>query len=1037
MSLSIVSVPCPGSPDISTLAYSAQFDISGALPSIVLTNASTVIHATSLKWWYVITTPSGTPIHTGSVTTPDVNLVAWTTLTIPTNSWPLLFGNPPCAQVEFSSTSPYICTLYVQDSASNIFSAAIMQTIVRPNGNTQDSCGNFGAASISVNVNCNSKTVQCVDGTNFTYNNILVAAVQSNEWILEYPTDPAGNTPANGTAANTPYVNFTIGYSGAGYVLNILDYATYDMGNGASIKVQYKAINPDTGAPGLVFAVLCNIDLCKLQCQIKTFYELAKQRCGVVDDPATMSKMSRMNFLFNQAIIGILQPLCGINVPEIVQEIQKVGNLSDNCNCGCTDTGINFNYPLGPGNGGSGGCCPISSSVIDSSTNIAPALCPQSYFPVQVKDPTGTTVIGIATDISSLVSILNAYPSWQAYGVAFPEGQCTVGWFPATGVVSIPNIKVILGTTTILSSTTSVGNIVTKGTTNPPPGCPTGDPYPVKVYDPLGLTIIGIANNINDVVSILNANAGWQAYGVASVQDNCHVQWAMTVATEVIPNIQVDSNTTSTSCSNGSTIYTLSIVDPCATSSVLTPASFPGNFYIDFGLGVGKVSLGNIASLTALIAAYNATATKPASISFAAGSVFGQIVVTNTNCTAYSGTIVLTGNLGSESFLLYGGNHSQMIASPPAVGTEQGFGMALGALIGKIPGLPNTVPYWHTCIVGHYLLFTVTTLGVGQLYVYDISSPLNPSLLWAIALPDTGSGNCFTGVPNSQSVSSGGSAIPSIYGLYFPTDNPGQMFATSVFVFESSTGSAWKVDVTTGTVTTSFTNQQLRGKCPRVIGGSDIYFTQDGNMETTGGNTSGVPIGDVVVLATGSFNAGGIALVSIFNSPSEYVWAATYDGINTIYFAGVNGTLAKYSISAVAVTNRYINAFAVSNSRLNIKYFANQILASSLGFAGLTTGTVSLSTPALPTITVTPFANFTPPGSTVANNASHYNALPLGNCLVAVTYDNYADSAHPQGGVALFKLDGTFVGTIPLLAGDVYNVVAVPNISVYVPTSLV
>lgn len=1026
------SVPCTGSPDITTLSYGVKYDISGGIPTIILTNASTVINPTQLIWWYVITSPSATPIHSGSLSTPDVNHIAWTTLQIASGSWPLLFGNPPCAQVEFSSNAPYICTLFVKDSAGNTFSLPIIQTITRPNGNTENSCGNFGGAQVTVQVNCNNKNVFCNDSTNFTYNNILTPTVYTNEWILVYPPDPNGNQPTNATVSNTPNVNFPIGYSGDGYVLNLLDFCTYDMGNGATIKVQYKAINPQTGSPGLTFAVLCNINLCKLQCQIQAFYELSKKSCGQVENTALESKMTQMNFLFNQAIIGILQPLCGIDVPKIIREIQKIGNLDPNCNCGCTDNGINFSYPTSPGGSSSGGCCPVSSNVIDSGTGMAPALCPQSYFPAQVKDPTNTTIIGTATDISSLVALLNSYPAWESYGVAFPEGNCKVGWFPATGIITVPNIEVVLGTTPVLPPTI-ISGCMTILDGSPPGPCTGAGPYPVKVYDSLGTTIIGIANNINDICSLMNANAGWKAYGVVSPIDNCHFQWNLTNGSIIPPCVLVDAQTATSTCVNGTAIYTVAVNDVCQTVA-FTLADFPMNVFVDFGLGAGPVFVANVASMGALVSALNAAPSKPASVTFSAGSVLGQVIATNTNCIAYNGTVAITANLGSEDYMLYGSNHNQMTVPSPLAAAQYGLGLATNAVIGKIAGWPSDVRLWHTIRIGGYMLATAPSAG--RILMWDISNPLAPILLQNLVLNDTGSGNCFTGNPHTITVSSGSTAIPSYYGLYFPTDTP-LLGPVIVYVSESTTGSIWQVNMTTGTVTASFAHTKLLGKCPRCIVNNILYFTQDGDLELVGGLSSGVAEGDIVMLSLATFSSGGLSTTTILLNTSEYVWAASFDGVSTIYFTGENGTLATYDITSDTVTNRYANAFSVAKYRLNTRIFLNAIYASSLIFVGQTTGTQRLITSSLPTIVRTNFANFTPPGGMVANNNTHYNALPLGNCIVLVTYDNWQDSSHAQGGVAVFAVDGTFLGIIQLAAGDIYNVIAIQGISVYAPTTLI
>ena len=1026
-------------PSISCLDFLLAWDISGAQPMVTITNNSTISNNPALKWWIYVESPSHQPIYgvdlntVGVLPTPDF-IGAWTNKVV---NLPTPFGNPPCGQIEFSPNSPYTVTVYVQDDAISppvsFYDFSKTAVLVRPNGNNSNSCGNFGTAKVSMKVDCLGKAVQCFDSTSLVYNNILQPLSTSNLWTLVYPQDPSGAIP-NRVATNVPNVNFPTSINSKGYTLYFNDYATYDYGNGITVKVQYK-LSDKTGA-GQVFAINCNTNLCLLQCQMQKFYELTKSACGVLENADLINKMTRMNWLFNEIVVGIFQPLCGIDVPKLIDEMKRIGNFDDNCDCNCSGSDFGFSNPTGAGTP-AGGCCPSYTNVIDDSTGNPPLKCPADYFPVQVKDPTDTTVIGTAYNINDLVGILNANAAWQAYGTAFPAGNCKVGWFPINPAQIIPVIPVIIIPNVIIPTTTT-GKIVIVGTTTPPPPCPASY-FPVKVYNAPGTTIIGIANNITELVNLLNGDATWQAYGTAAPQGNCFVTWTLKDATVIPPDIQVDTNTGGTGCVNGSTIYTLIVSDICVGTGIATPADFPLNAYIDFNIGGGKIFLGNIADMAALIIAYNTTPTKPASITFSAGSTFGQIVVTNTNCVAYNAAPILTADLGSESFMLYGGNHSQMIASFPATCGEFGLGLAISAIIGKIPGYPSDVPVWHTITIGKYLLFTYPSFG--SVIVFDVTDPINPLYVRTILLPDTASPpHCFTGIPETNSIASGGSPIHSFYDLYFPTDNPGQMSPTAVYVVESVSGSIWKLDITApgSGIVAYFWDQQLRNKCPRVImGGTTLYFTEDGDMGTTGGFSSGVAAGSIVTLDLTNFASGGISQKIIFTAPSEYVWAASFDGLSSIYFCGVNGTLAKFNTTTLAVTATYALAFPVANSRLNIKCFLNAIYASSLGFTATSTGTIRLLTSSLPTIVRTNFANFTPPGSIVANNNSHYNALPLGNCLVLVTYDNYQDSTSPQGGVAIFAVDGTFIGLIPLTGGNIYNVAAIKGVSVYAPTNLI
>lgn len=1010
------ALPITTSPDISSLDFSILYDISGPIPAITLTNNSVGVPSGTTRlnlctWWYVITTPSGAVIHDGSETSPDVPAANWTTLAITPYSWPTIFGNPPCGQVEFSCSVPYITTLYVKDSASNIFSVSKVTTICRPNGSVPATCGSFGVSNVGVQVKCNAATIYCSDTTNYAYQSQLAPAVQSNAWTLVYPLDANGNQPSNKTAANTPYVNFPVGYSGEGYKLYLSTYGAYNMGDRVTIKIQYKGTS--------TFSVLCNVDFCKLQCKIRKYYELSKKSCGTLEDPALTANITRMNLLLGSAIVGVMQPLCGIDVPAIIAEIEALGDF-DNCDCGCGD-GINISNPTGIASGG--GCCPISVNVIDNATGNPPVECPGSYFPVTVKDPTNTTGIGTANNMNELIGILNAYSAWQAYGVAFAEGNCKVGWFVSNGSTP-PVVKIARIAITPLPPSRITGNIVTVGTSTPPTGCPSGNPYPKQVYNPLGTLVVGIANNINDLVSILNATGAWSTYGVASVQDNCHVQWNLTNAAVIPPSIAVGDITPT--CTGGQQFYTLNTLDICTGQPAIY--TFPVNAYVNFGSGI--IPLGYVADATAFVAALNAASTKPSTVTFSEGTgLVGVTVVKNTDCSIFSGTITLYTDAPQRNVLLLGANHGDMASTHWFGQSEQAIGMRTNTFIGKIPAITELA--WHNIKIGNTLL--VTDPSSGKILMYDITNPLIPIFVKAIQLTSIGTTN-FAGTPNSITVASGGVAVESWYSLYFPTDYQA-MTLKDVYVMQGISGTIWKLDVTLapGTeVIGGFQDAKLLGKCPRIIINNNIWFTQDGDLEIAAGLSSGVAEGSVINLDLATFSSGGIAVRSPFFT-DEYIWGAAYDGIGNIYYVGAKGTLLVLNLSTSGGTVFRHILFTEAFFRLNVKYYTGKLYISALQFnvgAG-SAGTIVVDAT---THAGTLFSAFTPAGGTVPAT-SHYNAYPIGQCTIAVTYDGYQNASHLGGGVAFFNTTGGYLGHIDIPIGNWYNIIPFIGIGYYLPTS--
>lgn len=1101
------------SPDLSVLAYSALYDISGPTPEVVLTNESTVINATALTWWYVITTPSGLPLHTGSVTTPDKLHLAWTTFIADT--WPQPFGTPPFSQVEFSCSVPYICTLYVKDSENNTFSLPINTVICRPNGNTSDTQGNFGAASTNVSTDCQTAQVRGADTTNYTYQNQLGTS-SGSKWTLVYPLDNNGNQPANGVVNNAANVSFNIGYTGKGYQLSFNTYSIYDLGNGGGVKLQYKFLK--------TFGVWCNVDLCKLQCEIANLYELSKKGCGTVQDPELMNKITRINLLFNQVLAAVLQPLCDVDVPALINEIQKIGGF--NCNC-CSPQGINLYVPVPVQ-----GCCPISVPVYQQGTTNPPATCPDSYFPANIYGPDGTTLIGVAYSMDDELAIINSTSSWQAYGIFFNEGNCKVGVYPSTSGATVPPIEVVptgvpggstactpAGTQTytvainnscgssaitdasypfvasvdfgagavslgavanvaalivalnvtstkpiaVTFSAGSSGGVLTviinntdcdafstpititgcvqntiqvidTSTSMPPAACPASF-YPVIVYAPDGITPLGIASSADDMVSIMNADAGWQVYGVFFNAGNCNVGVTLATGVSTVPNVIVNTDTsTGSGCVDSTSIYQLPVLNYCLNTPIST-LSYPFFAYVDYGDGGGIISLESVDSLTALITALNDNSSKPLPITFSAGSGGSssqiEMNVINANCIDFPASVIVYAALWPKDFVMAGGNHHNLVNG--SGGSLTFLRASTNATLGKtcIYPTPQQRPF-HTIKIGSYLFTTEPTTG--RIYVYFVGDVLNPSLIYVIQLNTVVAGphGNFTG-------------FPSIYGelsyfnLYFPTDYIDPSSTSTIYVVESTTGTIWAISTTSYTVTNSFQSDKLLGKCPRQVlltaGTPTIYFTQDGHVEQDGGLSSTIPTGSVIQLNATTFNAGAISTVSIDAHPTpQNIVASSFNSPETIIYTGDTGGIWVYNKTTAALTGDYVTRWfgpgQITWTRwANTSIFNGFLYLASYG-AGALGGTYKL---ALVDISgsgdANGFENMTGNGQNIYR---HYNFIGIaGTCYGFVTFYNDIGSAT---GVGKFKFDGTFLEMIPLLTGDIYNVVPI-EISPSIPST--
>ena len=144
----------PPSLDISVLDAEVLFDLSGAKPSITLTNKSEGAGLVNVSWWFVATTPSGSPIHMGDEGAPDV-----------TGAWSTHIIGDDWGRAGWSG-APFTVTMYAKDAAGNVYSKEFNAVICKPAGNKT---GWYGVADTDVKVKCDQGSVLFSNQTNSTY----------------------------------------------------------------------------------------------------------------------------------------------------------------------------------------------------------------------------------------------------------------------------------------------------------------------------------------------------------------------------------------------------------------------------------------------------------------------------------------------------------------------------------------------------------------------------------------------------------------------------------------------------------------------------------------------------------------------------------------------------------------------------------------------------------------------------------------------------------------------------------------------------
>jgi hypothetical protein len=377
------------SPDISNFELSVTWDIAGLLPIISLINYSSGNNLNNCVFWFIVKSPSQTLIHEGSESNPDIS-GSWNSFNISSN-WPRPFNN-----IEFSG-APYELIAYVRDGSGNIYSLIKTASICRPTGNTQLSKNPYGVATLDLQVKCEEARIFFQDTTNRTYRGLEGTRLTSTLKVV-YPIDETGNIPDPFVGANFSTAMVPISYSNDGYQYvqdTVYDYEFDDL---VHIRIRYQS-RAKNGTAAIRFAVLCNIDLCPLVCEVTRLVDSIEQgTCADADE--ARRKLTLINPKLMLAQIGKQEPLCGVDVAKLIEEIKEIGGFT--CECCDAPTGIipttasvidGYTFEIVPV------CGDITGTITVNGTNIQFNLQDKSYvFEVDTDSPQDITAFSVVPE---------------------------------------------------------------------------------------------------------------------------------------------------------------------------------------------------------------------------------------------------------------------------------------------------------------------------------------------------------------------------------------------------------------------------------------------------------------------------------------------------------------------------------------------------------------------------------------------------------------------------------------------------------------
>ena len=371
--------------DISVLQVRVFFDISGNTPIIALVNQSQGANLANVSYAFVVKSPTGTFIHNGNIDAPDVT-GAWTIHQV-TDPWPRPFN-----QIEWSG-APYSFVVIAKDSAGNVYQApAQLATICRPNGNYDNSKTSFGVATSDLNVKCQDGRIFFQDTTYHSYKGSDGQLVASQLKVI-FPIDETENIPAPFNLSNYSTALVPITYSSDNYQFLQNGIYDYDQGDDVIIRVKYQALR--------TFAVWCNIDLAPLVCEFNKLMD-AVETGNCSDANLAAQQLNLINGKMALVFMGIQQPLIGIDVPALIEEIKAIGGWD--CNCCTAPTGIIPNtasiidgYSFSVVHTGGD----VNGNVTQVGSNIQINLHDVSYvFAIGVTSPMTTTAFGVSSVVS-------------------------------------------------------------------------------------------------------------------------------------------------------------------------------------------------------------------------------------------------------------------------------------------------------------------------------------------------------------------------------------------------------------------------------------------------------------------------------------------------------------------------------------------------------------------------------------------------------------------------------------------------------------
>lgn len=301
----------PNSPDILTLNVKFRVNLDSPIPTIVALNNSVGENLSACQYVFKLTNPYGIDFYEGSFEAPDKTGI-WNQFSIPARI-PSVGGHIPW-------NGEWIMEVQVKDSTGTIYKDTLSRVICRPTGNQDKEGNNYGVATVNAVVHCDKAKLYFEDKTNYSYDG-KIGDVVTNTVKLLYPPDSTNIQPEPFVAEDIAHALIPLYFNGEAHRLVVDSVIDYDNNSGIIVRIKYRYNE--------TFSVRCGADLCDLACIIERYSKRIEDGgCSVEERHIFQNLIAKAT----QALMGIIQPLCGIDVERLICEAKALA--TDDCGCG-------------------------------------------------------------------------------------------------------------------------------------------------------------------------------------------------------------------------------------------------------------------------------------------------------------------------------------------------------------------------------------------------------------------------------------------------------------------------------------------------------------------------------------------------------------------------------------------------------------------------------------------------------------------------------------------------------------------------------